>query len=196
MAESGPSAVKQSGRKKKKKKGTGIYMKNLLTRRITLLFSVMGSNITENIYSALSRTVEGHCEKEGYIRPGSVRIVSYSAGCIHAEFVDFMVVFECLVCRPVEGMRFQVVIKNITKAGVRAETKVSPSPVVVFIARDHHFISEGFATLKVADMINIRVIGIRYELNAPYIAVIAAFVPLRKKRSRAKRSVRIVIEEK
>jgi hypothetical protein len=31
-------------------------------------------------------------------------------------------------------------VKNVVKAGVRAElANVVPSPVVVFIARDHHF---------------------------------------------------------
>ena len=83
--------------------------------------------------------------------------------------------------RPVEGTRFRVTIKNITKAGIRAETREMPSPVVVFIARDHHFQNVYFSKLQIGEDINIRVIGIRYELNDSYIAIIAEFIPSRPK---------------
>ena len=96
--------------------------------------------------------------------------------------------------RPVEGTRFRVTIKNITKAGIRAETREMPSPVVVFIARDHHFQNVYFSKLQIGEDINIRVIGIRYELNDSYIAIIAEFIPSRPKIK--KKPVRIVIGEK
>ena len=62
--------------------------------------------------------------------------------------VIFDVMLECLICRPVEGMRFRTIVKNVTKAGVRAEMNEAKSPVVVFIARDHHYKSKEFAKLK------------------------------------------------
>lgn len=192
MAESQAQTSMKS--RKKKKRGMGIYMKNVLTRKVTLPFHLLGNNIVENIQDNLSQTIEGHCEKEGYIRPDSIRIINYSAGCLHAEYVKFIVTFECLVCRPVEGMRFRAVIKNITKAGIRAETKEHQSPVVVFIARDHHFQNADFSKLSVDDDINVRVIGIRYELNDAYISVIAEFIPIRPRVKR--RPVKIVIGEK
>ena len=105
---------------------------------------------------------------EGYIRPNSIVIVSYSAGVISGNTVTFNVLFECLVCRPVEGMRFRAVVKNVTKAGIRAEINEVKSPVVVFIARDLHYKSAQFSKLKEGDDINVRVIGIRYELNDEY----------------------------
>ena len=75
---------------------------------------------------------------------------------------------------------------NITKAGIRCETKEEVSPVVVFIARDHHFKSKEFSSIKVEDEITIRVIGIRFELNDNYISVIAEFVAPRKVKKRPK----------
>ena len=184
----------RTSRKGKRKRGMGIYMKNIITRKVTLPFRILGSNITETIQDKLSQMIEGHCEKEGYIKPSSTSIVNYSAGCLNAENVSFVVCFECLICRPVEGMRFKVVIKNITKAGIRAETREIPSPVVVFIARDHHFQNIYFSKLQVGEDINVRVIGIRYELNDHYIAIIAEYIPLRPKIK--KKSVKIVIGEK
>tara|TARA_Y100001970_G_C14098575_1_gene784141 strand:- start:499 stop:1080 length:582 start_codon:yes stop_codon:yes gene_type:complete len=191
MAESRAQASKKGVQKKR---GMGIYMQNIITRKVTIPFRSLGSNITETIQDELSQMIEGHCEKEGYIKPTSTNIINYSAGCLDAENVSFIVSFECLICRPVEGMRFRVTIKNITKAGIRAETQEIPSPVVVFIARDHHFQNVHFSKLKVGDDINVRVIGIRYELNDNYIAIIAEFVPSRPKIKT--KPVKIVIGEK
>ena len=132
----------------KKRRGVGIYMQNILTRKVKLPFTSVGSNLVENISQDLSNRIEGKCVQEGFIKRNSIRIVNYSAGIITGKFVTFTVVFECLVCRPVEGMKFKTLIKNITKAGIRCETMEDPSPVVVFIARDHHFKSKEFSQLK------------------------------------------------
>ena len=176
------SSTSQTGKSKskiktkKRERGVGIYMKNAITRKVHLPFSVIGENLKENIEQTLRNEIEGKCIDEGYIRPGSIIIVSYSAGVISGNLVLFNVLFECLVCRPVEGMRFRAVVKNVTKAGIRAEFNEVKSPVVVFIARDHHYKSAQFAKLQEGDDINVRVIGIRYELNDEYISIIGELV--------------------
>ena len=40
------------------------------------------------------------------------------------------------------------IVKNITKAGIRAETAEIISPVVIFIARDHYHTDKYFSTIK------------------------------------------------
>jgi len=166
--------------KHKSKKGVGIYMKNVITRKIHLPFTSIGENIKENIEEFLRLQIEGKCIDEGYIRPNSIKIVSYSAGVIIGNNVIFNILFECLVCRPVEGMRFRALVKNVTKAGIRAEINETKSPVVVFIARDHHYKSKEFALLTEGDDVNVRVIGIRYELNDEYISIIGELVAKKK----------------
>jgi len=173
-----PPSSKKS--KHTSKKGIGIYMKNVISRKIHLPFTSIGENIKENIEEFLSLQIEGKCIDEGYIRPNSIKIVSYSAGVIIGNNVIFDILFECLVCRPVEGMRFRALVKNVTKAGIRAEINESKSPVVVFIARDHHYKSKDFALLKEGDDVNVRVIGIRYELNDEYISIIGELVANKK----------------
>ena len=64
--------------------------------------------------------------------------MTYSSGVLEADNVVFNVSFKCNICRPDEGMKIKCKIVNITKAGIRAESQSSPSPVVVFIARDHY----------------------------------------------------------
>ena len=166
---------------KRRSKSTGIYTHNILTRKNSLPFNVLGSNIRENIELQLKEKMEGKCVKEGYIKPNSIRILSYSSGVIKDKFVEFQVSFECLICRPVEGQRIRCVIKNITKAGIRAEHSDDPSPIVIFIARDHQYKNKYFSQVKDKDEIFARIIGIRFELNDSYISCIAELMNPRKK---------------
>ena len=160
----------------KRGKGTGIYMSNIVTRNILLSFNVMGNNIDTILTDYIKRKYEKKCITEGYIKEGSVNLVNYSSGILKGENILFNVNFECLICKPVEGMRINVVVKNITKAGIKCETKYSPSPIIAFVARDHHNTSKEFANINVGDEIYIKVIGTRYELNDEYIALIAELV--------------------
>jgi DNA-directed RNA polymerase subunit E'/Rpb7 len=161
---------------KKKKTKTGIYMKNILTRKVVLTFNLLGNNIKENLKISLKKDLEGKCSSEGYIKNNSINIISYSAGVLSSENVVFDVVFDCLICKPVEGMVFNCVARNITKAGIRAIYKNEESPVTIYIARDHHTKNEDFNKIKENDHLNIRVIGIRYQLNDENIYILAELI--------------------
>ena len=159
-----------------KKKHTGLYFKNIITRKVKVPFKHEGGNIEHIISEKLRETLEGKCINEGYIKRNSVNIISYSSGLVDGNAVIFDVVFECLACRPVEGMKIRCTIKNVTKAGIRAEITGEKSPVVIFIARDHHHQSKYFSTQKEGDVINVRIIGQRFELNDKYISVIGTLI--------------------
>ena len=90
--------------------------------------------------------------------------------------------FECLVCCPVEGQIIKCNVKNITRAGIRAVyANEDPSPITIFIARDHHYNQEQFTKIKEEEDIVIRVIGVRYELNDESISVLGELKPQKKK---------------
>ena len=163
---------KKDGESNKKR---GLYMLSIITRKITLPFTSVGSNIRELIEKKLKNDLEGKCSVEGFIRPNSVRIESYSSGTLKGSNVIFDVIIECLVCSPVEGMKFQVNVVNITKAGLRCDVGEG-SPIDVFIARDHHYNNPKFQEVGVGDKIRISVIGQRYEINDERISVIAEMV--------------------
>ena len=178
---------------KRRSRGIGIYSQNILTRKTSLPFNVLGSNIRENIEQQLKENMEGKCVKEGFVKPDSIRILSHSSGIIKDRFVEFSVSFECLICRPVEGQRIKCSIKNVTKAGIRAEHSDSPSPIIIFIARDHQYNNKYFSSVKEGDEIIARIIGIRFELNDKYISCIAEIMnPPKKKQKKPK----IVLAEK
>jgi len=165
-------------KKKRDNRILTVYSRCMLTRKIVLHISTIGKTIKENIEENIKATFEGKCVVEGYVKQNSCKIITYSSGIIQrGNRVLFEVIFECDVCFPVEGMIIPCIAKNITKAGIRAESANDvPSPIVVFLAKDHHFNSSHFSEVQEGDKINVRVIGQRFELNDKYISIIAELV--------------------
>jgi len=159
-----------------------IYSRCLITRNVVLPITSIGTNIREIINKKINDNYEGKCLVEGFIEKNSTKIVSHSSGLIQrGTNITFVVVFECNVCFPVEGTLISCIAKNITKAGIRAESSDEmPSPIVVFIARDHHYNSEQFNEIKEGDKFTARVIGQRFELNDKYVSIIAELKVERK----------------
>jgi DNA-directed RNA polymerase subunit E'/Rpb7 len=165
-------------KKKRDNRIQSVYSRCLLTRKISLPIITLGKNLKETIEDNIKNNFEGKCVVEGYIKPNSCKIVTYSSGTIErGNFISFEVVFECDVCFPVEGMLISCIARNITKAGIRAESASDvPSPVVVFIAKDHHYSSSYFNEIQEGDKVNIKVIGQRFELNDKYISIIGELI--------------------
>ena len=170
--------------KTKKESGirSSIFVKNILTRKIYIPFNSIGNNIKLNIKTILEDTLYKKCCQEGYIKDDSIKILSYSSGVVEDVNVAFDVMFECLICRPVEGQIIECIVKNITKAGIRAiYQSEKESPITIFIARDHHYNNEYFTSLKENDSITTRVIGIRFELGDENISVLSELkIPTKK----------------
>jgi len=157
-----------------------LYMKNLLEMKVVLSPMEIGENTTkQNITHIISSHIEGKCIREGYVKPKSVKITQYSCGLVKGEFVEFSVLFECLTCIPVEGTWIkQCKVRSITKAGIHADAYDNHGniPVTVFVARDHFNTNSYFNSIKENDMINIKVIGNRFELNDECIEVLGNLI--------------------
>jgi hypothetical protein len=157
----------------------GLFNQILITKSIPISINNIGNSIKETLEKAIAFQVEGKCIVEGYIKPNTVEIITFSSGLVQGSIIKFDVVFQCFVCSPVEGMQISCVAKHINKAGIRAEINETPSPVVIFIARDHNYSSALFSQIKENDEIKVRVIGQRFELNDKYISIIAELVESR-----------------
>ena len=187
--------------KYRQKEAKNVYCKSQITKTIMLPISAVGKGIHETIERTVGSMVESKCIVEGFVKKGSVRVITYSSGLLKGENVLFDVVFECEVCYPVSGMLLNCVAKNITKAGIRAESATDiPTPVVVFIAKDHHYNIAHFNDVKEGDKINVRIIGQRFELNDKYVSIIGELVkPSVEKEfgfpTEGKKMPRIVIED-
>lgn len=159
--------------------GNILYSKAILTQKVQLPFIIVGSNIETTIKHTISTKIEGKCIVEGYVRPGSIQIINISSGTLQGRFVEFIVVFECNICCPVEGMLIKCYAKNITQAGIRAFTSLDEkkSPVIIYVSRDHHSSNTYFNSIHEKDAIRVRVIGQRFELNDKQVSIIGELLP-------------------
>ena len=147
-------------------------MSETITNSSTNCYSLELFSGQENIL----KKKEGICIKEGYIKPNSINLMSYSCGELYSNNVQFQVIYECLLTNPVESMELNCIVRSITKIGIRAELNDDYNPFLIFIARDHHYNNEYFNTIKQNDIINVKVIGQRYELFDKYISIIGEYV--------------------
>ena len=150
-----------------------LYSKGVISKRIIIPFDKITNDIQRVLLNRVIKNYEDKCILEGYIKKNSCKILQHSSGIIEGNNVKFNIMFECEICYPVEGMYIDCVVKNVTKAGIRAEIDEEKSPLVIFLARDHHYNNTTFAKLTEGDIINVKVIGQRFELNDDNISVIA-----------------------
>ncbi len=94
-------------------------------------------------------------------------------------------------------MLFNCLAKNITKAGIRAESADEmPSPFVLFVARDHYYSNDYFNSIEENEKFVGKVIAQRFELNDKYVSIIAEIVmPKRGELTKALAQPRIEFEE-
>lgn len=180
---------------KRKIKTSNIYTNVMINRKIILEIAFIGDTLKSTLENVVKSQIEGLCINEGFVKPDSVRLLSYSSGILFGSNVMFETVFECKVCCPVEGLLIECVTKNVTKAGIRAETNDEPSPVVIFISRDHNYTSSYFNNVKEDETITVRVIGQRYELNDKYISIIAEIIEPPEEKLKKKKVPKLVIKQ-
>lgn len=155
---------------------SSIYNKVLLTHKINIDFKLMNEN-SKNLLvlfeKIIKKKVEGLCINEGFIKPNSVNVLSYSSGELYSNYATFNVNYECHITNPLESMTIDCKVKSITKVGLKCEIDDVTSPFIIFVARDHHYNNEQFSKINENDIISVRVIGKRFELYDKYISVIA-----------------------
>ena len=188
------AAANNKKSKYRQKEAKNVYCVSQITKSIMLPISAVGRAIHQTIERVIGSIVEGKCIVEGFVKTGSVRVITYSSGLLKGENVLFDVVFECEVCYPVAGMLLNCIAKNITKAGIRAESsEETPSPFVLFIARDHFYSNDYFNSIEENEKFVARVIAQRFELNDKYVSLIAE--PVLPKENKFVRKPRLQFNE-
>jgi DNA-directed RNA polymerase subunit E'/Rpb7 len=167
----------------------GIYIPSILEKRVYLSINDVGSNIKEILERHLHDMTYNKCIAEGFIKPNTIDIRSYSCGIVQNDKIEFVVLFECMVANPVEGQLIECKSKTITKAGIHGHVIDNDIvPIHVFLAKDHHNMNKYFNSIKEDMDILINVIGVRFELNDQFISIIGKLVDkeaMKKKQARA-----------
>ena len=158
---------------------TDIFTKQILSGMIQLNPLEHNSGVDETILEKLKEKVEGKCDSFGYIKPDSVYILKRSVGmCQPGQFngnCNYKVSYSVEVCNPVEGMLIKCAVKNINKMGLFCElADISPSPISVILAKQHHMdeSKESFDAVKLNDVIQVEIIGKKFNYNDTIISCI------------------------
>jgi len=152
-----------------------LFIPSIINEKITIPFNKMSNNMTRYFESYAEKRIEGKCRNEGYIRLKSSNVISYSTGLLFSDKVIYDVVYSVEVCYPYENMEIDCKIKNITKIGIRAVISETNNPIILFISREHNPDKE-FDNYKENQIIKVKVIGQRFELNDEYISVIGELI--------------------
>jgi DNA-directed RNA polymerase subunit E'/Rpb7 len=134
------------------------------------------SSIESILQEKIEQELEGKCMKNGYVVPGTLKLLSRSMGQIDAgRFTGGFVYFvqaEGKVLYPTDGMIIEVEVMKKNKMGIFAEYN---NAIRVMLPRDLHIGNEEFESINVGDKIRALVKKSRFQMNDTFILSVGVF---------------------
>ena len=161
-----------------------LFRFSILSRRIKIPIYNVNENIITTMEKYIKINFEQKCHIEGYIEKDSSEVLTVSGGNVSGSDVIYMVIFQCKICNPSEGMVLNCIVGSSFHKSVRAfisssmenAKDIQQNFIVAFIA-----LPESEEELKVdlpsnGDEIKVKVIASRFELNDTFITVIGEYI--------------------
>lgn len=153
-----------------------LYTKNFAEVSVGLPpYLIKSGETKQNLLQKIVGQFSGRCSNDGYVKPGTIEIVSHSSGKLEGPQIKFIVVISYMACNPPAGTIFTRACKciSVTKAGIHADiTDMNGNkPAEIFVHRDLFPTNVEFNEIKVGDVFSARVINSRFELNDPQISL-------------------------
>ena len=165
---------------------SNLYAKQLVHKKIAIPFHDLQKNVEEMFMIYAKKFIINKCSKEGYISSKTFSVVSYSAGVTSASNIEYDVIFEFHVCLPSEGMTIDCKIESVTKIGIKAilSHDETENPIVVFASHLHNPTifdhddedDDSENKFKEGNLIKVKVVGHRFEINDPSIYVLGEII--------------------
>lgn len=156
---------------------TGVETTQILNVSLGISADEVNNNIENILLFKLKRQLEGKCIREGLVLPGSVEIISRSAGIaqlshFNANFI-YHIKYSAKICNPLEGDIIEAEITNINKMGVLAKAgEGDPAPISILLAKQHHMNNEQFEKLREGYNIKVKILGKRFDSGESHISII------------------------
>jgi hypothetical protein len=167
-----------------------LYQHRVIHHKVCIPFSEIREfrDISDRLTQHVSNQMSGKCIAEGFVKPNTCHIISHSVGTFAAGNIVFHLEVGCMLCCPKEGAIMNCVAKTVTQAGIRAhaftkEKEQESSPVVIYISREMHDSSAAsqsrtMDSIRPGDMLAIRVVGRRFELNDKHVSIIGEWISI------------------
>ena len=153
-----------------------LYVISLKYESLVVPFEQAGRNMESYFVSYAQDHLEGRCWKEGFIRPGSSKVMSYTAGRLQGTSIEYNVLYQVHVFYPYEHMELECIVRQINKIGIRATVRENQNPLVAYVTREHNADLD-FSRYKPGQLIRVKVLGHRFEPGDPTVAVLAEIIP-------------------
>ena len=155
---------------------SNIFMPSVLTHVVYLPANRIGNNLDDIILNSLQREVGNRCTTFGYIDRDSIAILQRSIGKVNSVHlngsVSYDISYRANLCNPDEGSTVECEVKSINKMGILADKH----PLTIVLARQHHQEVESFDKVKVGEVVQVKIIGKRFELNDEQITAIGKLI--------------------
>jgi DNA-directed RNA polymerase subunit E'/Rpb7 len=152
-----------------------LYVESIVKESLSVPFADAGRNMEQYFKSNAEEHLEGRCWKEGFIRPKSSKVISYTAGLLNGTSVDYSVLYRVDVCYPYEQLEVECIVRQVNKVGICATIREKQNPMVVYITREHNA-KVNMDEYKAGQKIKVRVLGHRYEPGDPFLNVMAELI--------------------
>ena len=77
-----------------KDQDSSLYSEMMITKRVPVHISNIGDNTIDMLQKVISRDIEGKCIVEGYIKPNTVKIITFSSGMVDGEYIMFETILK------------------------------------------------------------------------------------------------------
>jgi hypothetical protein len=167
-----------------------LFMKQIFNQKLKLKYSDVDNNVENKILDMLQTKIENKCIIHGFVKKNSIKILDISLGELFSDYIMFNVLIECLIACPYESMILNCKVDTSTKVGLKCSIidEDNSSPYLIFVARDHNYNNSIFSEINIGNNIEVRVIGYRYELNDPFISIIAELLEEKNKSNQSIKS--------
>jgi len=149
-----------------------IYHNEIIVQKILIPYIHVGKNMTNYFLEYATKHIEGKCRSEGYIKPHSTEVVSFSSGQLLGDSIEYSVEYSMMVYFPTEDSELDCIIESVsTKIGLRAYVSETNNPVMVFISKAYNedLVIEDY---KEKQKVRVIVKGHRFEKNDEHIIII------------------------
>jgi hypothetical protein len=139
-----------------------------LSREIESIDTVLLDKVKERL--------EQRCSPHGYVLPGSLELLTRSAGQVDSGRFSgdwsFLVKAKGRVLYPPEGASVDVEILKTNKMGIYA---IYENAIRIMVPRDLHLGDEEFDQLKVGESIRVEIQKSRFQLRDPFIVSVGLY---------------------
>ena len=155
-----------------------LYTTNILDYRYHLQAEEFGYDPDEIFLNKLKKEIEGRCIREGYVKIGSIKILSRSLGRINQAYFTGLPVydikFQAEICNPPIGSIIECVVKDQTKMGLVCQINDQDNPLDIVIPSQWHFDNKKYIMIEPDMKIKVKVARKRHENGDNNIQIVAS----------------------